>query len=141
MMSILGLLTEGLDPFRKLHSSEGLRIGMAIGVTVVNACVLNVANNFVIRDLGAVGCLLAGQLKGILLLMGAAVLLGEVIQRQQIIGYFFIAGGVYFYNKIEKNIKDEFKKNRKELEAVQRKVSEALKEGHEEDLEKIPLVT
>lgn len=141
MMSVLGLLTEGLDPFRKLHSSEGLRIGMAIGVTVVNACVLNVANNFVIRDLGAVGCLLAGQLKGILLLMGAAVLLGEVIQRQQIIGYLFIAGGVYFYNKMEKNIKDEFKKNKKELEAVQRKVSEALKEGHEEDLEKIPLVT
>merc|ERR1719161_1899380 len=103
-----------MEPFQNLTWETSI----AVGVTCINAMVLNVANNYVIRDLGAIGCLLAGQLKGILLLMGAAVLLGEVIQRQQIAGYFLIASGVYFYNSMDKRIKDE---NKKDLAALQEK--------------------
>merc|ERR1719359_958354 len=99
IMLVWGGLTEGFEPIVMLGQGKGLEISLAIAVTVVNACILNIANNFVIRDLGAIGCLLAGQLKGILVLMGAVVLLGEVIQHQQIIGYFVIASAVYFYNK------------------------------------------
>merc|ERR1719172_210819 len=95
LMAVWGYFTEGVEPFTKLS----LETSMAIGVTCVNACILNVANNMVIRDLGAVGAMLAGQLKGILLLMGAVVLLGESVQVQQIAGFALIAGGVYFYNR------------------------------------------
>jgi len=123
VMVIWGGVTEGLGPIMQLAGGKGLEISMAIAVTCVNACVLNVANNFVIRDLGAVGCLLAGQLKGILLLMGAFVMLGEVIQMQQIAGYVSIAGGIYFYNKIEKDIKDTMTEGFKaDIENVQEKV-------------------
>jgi len=103
IMLVWGGLTEGFEPIAQLSWDTSA----AIAVTCVNACVLNVAGNFVIRDIGAVGSLLASQLKGILLLLGATVLLGEVIQIQQVVGYFFIAAGVYFYNKMESAIKEE----------------------------------
>eukprot|EP00746_Dinoflagellata_sp_MGD_P021417 gnl/MRDRNA2_/MRDRNA2_14997_c0_seq1.p1 gnl/MRDRNA2_/MRDRNA2_14997_c0~~gnl/MRDRNA2_/MRDRNA2_14997_c0_seq1.p1 ORF type:complete len:350 (-),score=62.43 gnl/MRDRNA2_/MRDRNA2_14997_c0_seq1:14-943(-) len=125
VMLIWGGMTEGFEPIMMLGQGKGLEISLAIGVTVVNACILNVANNFVIRDLGAIGCLLAGQLKGILVLLGASVLLEEVIQPQQIAGYVLIVAGVYFYNQMEKQIKDEAQSDSKTDIA---------------DLEKIPLV-
>jgi len=122
VMAIWGGATEGFAPIVQLAGGKGLEITMAIGVTCVNACVLNVANNFVIRDLGAVGCLLAGQLKGILLLMGAFVMLGEIIQLQQIAGYVCIVAGIFFYNRVEKDIKDAMTKGLKaDIENVQEK--------------------
>jgi hypothetical protein len=119
LMGTWGVLTEGIEPFSVLTWQTSL----AIGVTCVNACVLNVANNFVIRDLGPVGCLLAGQLKGILLLMGATVLLGEIIQAQQLVGYVFIAGGIFVYNKMDKEFKDAKAANiQADIESTQEKV-------------------
>lgn len=123
VMAIWGGFSEGLEPFRQLN----WQTSAAIGVTCVNACVLNVANNFVIRDLGAVGTNLAAQLKCVLVMMGSCGLLNEVIQVQQIAGYFVIAGGVYAYNKTEKhgqakmikNPKDD--KNSTDVEAAQEK--------------------
>jgi len=106
VMALWGGLTEGFEPIVQLNAGQGLDITLAIGVTCVNACILNVTNNVVIRDLGAVGAGLTAQLKGILVLMGASVMLGEVIQLQQIAGYIIVAGGVYFYNKIDKDIRD-----------------------------------
>lgn len=129
MMVIWSGVIEGFEPLAMLAGPKWLDINLAIGLTVANACFLNVANNFVIRDLGAIGCLIAGQLKGILVLMGAVVLLGEVIQMQQIIGYVVIAAGVYFYNKTEKEIKD-----------AERIVSKSTKEDLEATVEKAPLV-
>lgn len=114
LMIVWGAVTEGSEPFTQLSWPSTV----AVLVTCVNACVLNVANNFVIHDLGAVGCMLAGQLKGILLLMGAVVHLGEVIQAAQVVGYVFIAGGVYFYNKMDKEIK-EAKAHEKDVESFQ----------------------
>lgn len=105
VVAVWSLMTEGMEPFHALIGGNWVDISLAIGLTCVNACILNVANNFVIKDLGAVGCLLASQLKGILLLLGAAVMLGEVIQGVQIAGYVFIAGGVYWYNSKEKEYK------------------------------------
>lgn len=51
--------------------------------------------------------LLAGQLKGVMLLMGAVVMLHETVTLQQIVGYVLTAGGVYFYNSTDKHLKDE----------------------------------
>jgi len=123
-MAIWGGLTEGFEPIVQLASGNGLEISMAIGLTCVNACVLNVANNYVIRDLGAVGAMLAGQFKTVLVLMGASVMLGEIIQTQQIVGYVVTVVGAYFYNSIEKGIRDAKVKDLKEdLEDVQEKAS------------------
>lgn len=107
LMIIWAAVTEGFaEPMAMLTGKTGLPLTMAIALTIVNACVLNVANNFVIRDLGAVGCLLAGQLKGILVLMGSVALLDEAISVLQIIGYVAIASSVYWYNKIDREIAD-----------------------------------
>lgn len=105
-MAIWGTLTEGFEPFVHLTGDQNTTTIVAIGITCVNACVLNVANNFVIRDLGAVGGVLTGQLKVILALLGATLMLGEVIQVQQIVGYACIACGVHWYNRIEEELQE-----------------------------------
>jgi drug/metabolite transporter (DMT)-like permease len=138
MMFGLGFLIEGVQPYLELRSEFGPKIAMSIGVTVVNALILNTANNFAIRDLGAMGCTLAGQLKSILLFLGAAALLNEVIQKQQIAGYCLVTCGVYFYNRIDKKFRDGDRiENKRDLEALHEKVSEALKE---DETEKMPFV-
>lgn len=106
LVLVWGLVTDGLEPFRQLAGPQWLSLTFAIGLTCVNAVVLNVAGTYVIKDLGPVGSLLASQLKGILLLLGAMVMLGEIIQFQQLAGYLFIAGGIYWYNTKEKEYKD-----------------------------------
>merc|ERR1719235_1279572 len=104
------LLTEGTEPWVLLAGENRLTLSLAIGVTCVNACILNVANLFVIKDLGPVATQLAGQLKGILVVLGGVAMLNEVVQPQQIAGYTFIIIGVFVYNKIDQKLREEMRK-------------------------------
>merc|ERR1719387_1554661 len=104
------VLTEGAEPFVQMTSEGWLSLVVAIGVTCVNACLLNVANLFVLKDLGPVATQLAGQLKGILVVLGGVAMLNEVVQPQQIAGYTFIIIGVFVYNKIDQKLREEMRK-------------------------------
>merc|ERR1719238_2129567 len=104
-MMTWSLVTEGIEPFALLAGKDSLALILAIGVTCVNACILNVANLFVIKDLGAVATQLAGNLKGILIVLGGVAMLGEQVQLIQIGGYGFVVAGVAWYNKVDKQIK------------------------------------
>merc|ERR1719321_383313 len=95
------LLTEGVEPWVLLAGENALALILAIGITCVNACILNVANLFVIKDLGAVATQLAGQLKGILIVLGGVALLGEDVQVIQLGGYAFVFAGVFWYNRLD----------------------------------------
>lgn len=106
VMMTWSVLTEGMAPFERLTGENGLALILAIGITCVNACILNVANLFVIKDLGAVATQLAGNLKGILIVLGGVAMLGEHVQLMQIGGYGFVVAGVAWYNKTDKEIKD-----------------------------------
>jgi len=104
-IAIWGVLTEGMEPFERLTGENWMPLLGALLLTCVNAMILNVANNYVIKDIGAVGALITAQLKGILIILGACVMLNETITLQQIVGYAGIAGGVYWYNDLSTKIK------------------------------------
>ena len=101
-----------------MHFPDALGLLLAIGLTCVNACILNVANLFVIRDLGAVATTLAAQLKGILIILGGVAMLGEVVQAQQIGGFGIILGGVYWYNRTQDMVKAEAAKIKEPKEST-----------------------
>merc|ERR1719316_624879 len=106
VMMTWSVVTEGMEPWAKVTGETALPLILAIGITCVNACILNVANLFVIKDLGAVATQLAGQLKGILIVLGGVAMLGESVQLVQIAGYGFVLGGVSWYNKKDKELKE-----------------------------------
>lgn len=98
------LATEGLQPYYMLaEGSYGLMI--SIGLTCVNAVILNVMATFVVKDLGAVGAQLCGQLKGLLTVLGGMAVLEETVLPQQAAGYGLVLLGVFWYTQIESQFK------------------------------------
>lgn len=118
IMGTWSVCTEGIDPYARLVGEDALGLLLAIGLTCVNACILNVANLFVIRDLGAVATTLAAQLKGILIILGGVAMLGEVVQVQQIAGFSIILGGVFWYNRTQDMVKAEAAKIKEPKEST-----------------------
>merc|ERR1719310_1570053 len=96
------LATEGLVPYQKIL---GWGPFMAVLYTCIGASILNIAALFVLRELGPVAQQIVGQLKGVISIIGAVVLFGEQITRQQVIGYGVLVVGIYWYNKTDMMIK------------------------------------
>lgn len=124
VMLTWSVLTEGAEPFLQLTSEGWFSLALAIGVTCVNACLLNVANLFVLKDLGPVATQLAAQLKGVLVVLGGVAVLGESVQLTQVGGYTFVIVGVFMYNKIDQKLRDELR--RAERKALDEKLQSDL---------------
>jgi drug/metabolite transporter (DMT)-like permease len=99
------LATEGLQPYRMLAEAPSHHLVLSIGLTCANACILNVMATFVVKDLGAVGAQLTGQLKGVLTVLGGVAILHETVYFQQAVGYGFVLLGVFWYTNMEASLK------------------------------------
>mmetsp|Transcript_19729 Transcript_19729/g.54261 ORF Transcript_19729/g.54261 Transcript_19729/m.54261 type:complete len:414 (+) Transcript_19729:102-1343(+) len=96
-------LSEGLAPYEQLCNAQNkLHLAIVIGVTCVNAVVLNLFAVYVVKDLGAVGNQVAGQVKSALMLAGAVAILHESITPRQIVGFIFVLAGAYMFARVEK---------------------------------------
>merc|ERR550514_2183661 len=111
-MLLWSIFTEGVEPYQQLAGQNAVGVIGAILVTCFNACILNVSNLFVIKDLGAVATQLCAQLKGILIVLGGMAVFGEQVTLIQGAGFLMELGGVFWYNKI-----DEALKKQKSMEA------------------------
>merc|ERR1719195_2052232 len=103
-MMTLSLWSEGLEPYTVLSRREGSalsRLVLAIVASCANATVLNLAQLFVTKDLGAVGGQLVAQAKMILTVLGGIVLFGEDFSQLQVIGFGMALVGVYVFTHMD----------------------------------------
>jgi len=103
IMTVWSIATEGQRPYLALLEPKPNRGGLWFGLAVscLNAVVLNLANLFVIKDLGALGVNIVAQLKGILIIIGSLAVFGERVQLMQWAGYLLIVFGVFLYNRAD----------------------------------------
>jgi len=104
--STWSILAEGPKPYQALYkSATDTGFLLSLAVSCVNAAILNFANMFVVRDLGAIGVNIVAQLKGILIILGGVAMLGELVNLNQCAGYGIIVCGVFWFNNVEKKEK------------------------------------
>lgn len=107
VLLVWSILSEGTAPFARLASKEWLPITWAVGISCINAMMLNVLGLFVIKDLGALGGSITAQLKGFLTIFGGAALFGESIRYMEISGYCIIILGAYWFTRAEQEAKKQ----------------------------------
>lgn len=110
VMLSASLLQEGASPyfaFRSMERSQVWQLLGAILLSCANACILNSANLFVIKDLGAVGAQIVAQTKTLLVLIGGVSVLGEQVPRMEIAGSVLVMIGVFMYNDMEARFRAE----------------------------------
>lgn len=105
IMALWSLYSEGAQPFYDFYASAGTQ--GAVFLTIINACILNTAALYVLQNLGPVAQQLAGQLKGVLAILGSVALFGEQVALQQIFGFSIIIAGVTWYNRKDMWIKQQ----------------------------------
>jgi drug/metabolite transporter (DMT)-like permease len=96
------MVQEGAAPYHQLYQ-QGLRSHLigAVLLSCVNACILNTAVLFVVKDLGAVGAQIVAQLKSLLVVLGGMVFLREQVSLVEFVGFIVVMAGVYSYNDLE----------------------------------------
>jgi len=102
------ILQEGAAPysaFRSVDRWQALQLLGAILLSCANACILNSANLFVIKDLGAVGSVVVAQTKAVLVILGGVSMLGETVPRMEFAGFVLVMIGVFMYNDLETRLK------------------------------------
>lgn len=102
MMVALSFLTEGIEPFLSLHMEHWRMIRF----TTVTAFVLNVSGTYCIRELGAIGAQVAGELSDLTVAMGAMAMFGEKMTTSQTIAYLVMCCGITLYTKRDKALQD-----------------------------------
>lgn len=101
-LGIWSWFSEGTAPFVQMYSTPapGLFTFNMI-ITCANACILNLSALFAAKDLGAVTFQVAGQLKGLLILLGGIAFFDEKISAVQILAYAIILLGVFWYQRMD----------------------------------------
>jgi drug/metabolite transporter (DMT)-like permease len=118
-MVMLGwsLFHEGLEPYHQYYAHGFSSIlTVALGMSCINACILNLAVLYVIKDLGAVGATVVAQTKSVLVVLGGMTFLNEQVSRTEIFGFMIILGGVYLYNEVDSRTKAKLKAQKAALE-------------------------
>jgi drug/metabolite transporter (DMT)-like permease len=104
VMVCYSLCVEGSAPFLMLTTGSNRRgLILAILLSCVNACILNLSNLFCVKDLGAVGVHLVAQTKSVLTILGAVALFNEVVTPLQILGFAAVLSGVYWFSAAGKD--------------------------------------
>lgn len=104
VMFVLSLLTEGIAPYSRITGcthGEMSSLLLAIVVSCANAGILNLAQLFVTKDLGAVGSQLVAQAKTVLTVLGGMVFFGEVMTMLEIFGFTLALAGVATFSWLE----------------------------------------
>lgn len=109
------LVTEGSAPYARISEacseSGSYHLLLSIGLTCINACILNVFATFIVKDLGAVGAQLTGQLKGVLTVLGGMAILHETVYVQQAAGYILVSLGILWYTNMDAGLKAQEKES------------------------------
>jgi drug/metabolite transporter (DMT)-like permease len=116
------ILQEGTAPylaFRSVERSQAWHLVGAIFLSCVNACILNSANLFGVKDLGAVGSQIVAQTKALLVVLGGMSMLGEDIPRMEFAGFLLVMVGVFMYNDMEARFKAKDKPENASIEEKQ----------------------
>merc|ERR1719440_1676226 len=118
IMLCWSLLQEGTSPYMQWYS-EGVSssLTLAILISCVNACILNLAVLFVVKELGAVGQQIVAQSKSILVVLGGVCFLHEQFSRMECIGFVLVLTGVYLYNDLDTRLKAAKKAEQQALTA------------------------
>lgn len=112
VMLVGSLSTEGLSPYAALGGrgpSELHGLLFAIIVSCVNATILNLAQLYVTKDLGAVGGQLVAQAKMVLTVLGGIVLFGESFSQLEVIGFALALVGVFAFTRMDQAFKEKQK--------------------------------
>jgi len=96
------LITEGYEPFIRCTETGVLP---AVFLGMVNACFLNIAGLYVLKELGPVAQQAVGNFKSILACLSAVVAFSEVITMQQVLGYGIIICSCMWYNRVDMRAK------------------------------------
>jgi len=95
--------TEGLAPLRALkNEADLLGLLMALLLSCMVACTLNIAALFVIKKLGAVGAQMVSQMKSLLVVIGGVALLSETFTAVQYVGFGAVLAGVYWFSHMKR---------------------------------------
>merc|ERR1719210_2459346 len=104
VMFLASLATEGLEPYTRLATMEASKLHglfLAVGASCVNATILNLAQLFVTKDLGAVGSELAAQAKTVLVVLGSMVLFADPVTLLQVVGFVQVMSGVFIFSRMD----------------------------------------
>eukprot|EP00746_Dinoflagellata_sp_MGD_P047507 gnl/MRDRNA2_/MRDRNA2_21721_c0_seq1.p1 gnl/MRDRNA2_/MRDRNA2_21721_c0~~gnl/MRDRNA2_/MRDRNA2_21721_c0_seq1.p1 ORF type:complete len:446 (-),score=69.98 gnl/MRDRNA2_/MRDRNA2_21721_c0_seq1:76-1314(-) len=106
VMTIWTLVAEGLAPYKAIQDVQAIT---AVLISCACAVVLNLSQLTVQKSLGPVAQQIIGGLKGCLATLGAVAAFGEVVSLQQIVGYSLAIAGVAWYNRADKEVKEQAK--------------------------------
>lgn len=105
LMVCWSLVDEGVRPYTQIMTGgDAVNILSVVGLSCVNATILNLAVLFVIKDLGAVGTQLIAQAKSILTILGGMALFGDQVSPLEGAGFLLVMIGVYVFNSMEKRL-------------------------------------
>lgn len=110
LMMGLSFATEGLAPYRKLAGLDSVafaHLQTAMILSCFNALILNLAQLYVTKHLGAVGSQLAAQMKMTLVVLGGVALFGEKITTTEIVGFAMSITGVYWFSRTDASVKEK----------------------------------
>lgn len=99
------VISEGSRPVDRLQDgNDTLPLVASILLTCAQATVLNVFSIWAVKDLGALGAQLAGNLKGALALLGGVAVLGEPVAMSQIVGFVIVLFGIAWFSRAQHDI-------------------------------------
>merc|ERR1719499_1542797 len=97
----------------KLHA-----LLFAILLSCVNAVILNLAQLYVTKHLGAVGGQLVSQAKMVLTVLGGMVLFGETFSPLETVGFVLALFGVYTFTRMDQAFKAREKSKQEQSKAM-----------------------
>merc|ERR1719499_3001492 len=102
------IVSEGAKPYMALGALEPAQLHnlvFAILLSCVNAVILNLAQLYVTKHLGAVGGQLVSQAKMVLTVLGGMVLFGESFSQLETLGFAMALCGVYTFTRMDQAFK------------------------------------
>jgi len=114
IMMTWSAINEGFAPWRDF---DEIGVIGAVGLSCVNAVILNTAGLFVMKEVGPLGQQVIGEMKGILACLGAVAVFGEIITLQQIIGYSLVVVGAQWYNRCHMQVQEEEREAKDKVQA------------------------
>merc|ERR1719266_3187596 len=115
-------VSEGAKPYvalRALAPAQLHSLLFAILLSCLNAVILNLAQLYVTKHLGAVGGQLVSQAKMVLTVLGGMVLFGETFSPLETVGFVMALFGVYTFTRMEQAFKAREKNKQEALKGSQ----------------------
>jgi drug/metabolite transporter (DMT)-like permease len=113
LLVAMALITEGQEPFLLLYSAAGanstglLKVLMLLGISGLNACLLNISNFLVTFHTNAVTLQVLGNVKTVLSIAISVCIFRNPLSLSQAVGCVVCLGGVWIYNSKGKSFKGD----------------------------------